>query len=145
MEMSLASLATAWWIAAGILVAVELTTGTFYLLMLAIGCSAGALSAHLGLSPSLQMSMAALIGGVAVVLWHRRRDRLGSPLPANANPDVQMDVGQTVHVSHWRADGTAQVRYRGAEWQVRYQGVGNPESGPYVIRAIEGSRLLLDH
>ena len=29
--------ATVWWIAAGVLIAAELATGTFYLLMLAVG------------------------------------------------------------------------------------------------------------
>ena len=40
------SLSTWWWIVAGVLVAAELATGTFYLLMVAIGCAAGALAAH---------------------------------------------------------------------------------------------------
>ncbi|HEU6455220.1 MAG TPA: NfeD family protein, partial [Roseateles sp.] len=40
--------ATTWWIAAGVLVAIELGTGTIYLLMLAVGAVAGALAAHLG-------------------------------------------------------------------------------------------------
>ena len=38
--------ATGWWIAAGMLVAIELLTGTFYLLMLALGCVAAALAAQ---------------------------------------------------------------------------------------------------
>ena len=41
------SLATWWWIAAGVLVAAELASGTFYLLMLALGAGAGG-SAGLG-------------------------------------------------------------------------------------------------
>ena len=42
------SLATIWWVAAGVLVAVELATGSFYLLMLALGAAAAAIAAHLG-------------------------------------------------------------------------------------------------
>jgi membrane protein implicated in regulation of membrane protease activity len=41
---------TIWWLLAGTAVAVELLTGTFYLLMLAIGLVAAALAAHAGLS-----------------------------------------------------------------------------------------------
>ncbi|HOI65513.1 MAG TPA: NfeD family protein, partial [Thiomonas arsenitoxydans] len=37
---------TAWWILAGFFVAMELVSGTFYLLMLAVGAVAGALAAH---------------------------------------------------------------------------------------------------
>jgi len=43
------NLAPVWWIATGVLIAVELATGTFYLLMLAVGAAAGAMAAHLGL------------------------------------------------------------------------------------------------
>ena len=41
-------LATGWWLLAGVLVAVELLTGTFYLLALALGAAAAALAAHAG-------------------------------------------------------------------------------------------------
>ncbi|MEL4178419.1 NfeD family protein [Roseateles sp. PN1] len=142
MEMTLS---TAWWIAAGLLVAIELGTGSFYLLMLAIGCAAGAIAAHLGLGGSAQMVAAAGVGGAAVALWHRKRSLGTRALPANANPDVLMDIGQSVQVKHWHADGSTQVQYRGAEWQARFAGTGAPTAGRYTIRAIEGSRLLLDH
>ena len=42
------SAATVWWVLAGIAVAVELSTGTFYMLMLALGLAAGAIASHLG-------------------------------------------------------------------------------------------------
>lgn len=54
---------TLWWILAGLLVAVELATGTFYLLMLATGAVAGALAAHAGLPPSAEIVAAAIVGG----------------------------------------------------------------------------------
>ena len=44
------SAATGWWVAAGIAIAAELGTGTFYLLMIAFGLAAAAIAAHLGLS-----------------------------------------------------------------------------------------------
>ena len=53
--------ATGWWIAAGMLVAIELLTGTFYLLMLALGCVAAALAAHAGGGTVLQIAVAALV------------------------------------------------------------------------------------
>jgi membrane protein implicated in regulation of membrane protease activity len=136
--------ATVWWLAGGAMVAVELATGTFYLLMLALGCAAAALTAHAGFSGSVQMLAAAVVGGAAVVAWHRMRGSRAGRLPAAANPDVNIDIGQPVQVEHWSPDGTAHVRYRGAEWQARYLGAGTPAAGRYVIRAIEGSCLLLD-
>ena len=38
---------TIWWLLAGVAVVTELLTGTFYLLMLAVGLAAAALAAHL--------------------------------------------------------------------------------------------------
>jgi len=136
--------ATGWWIAAGLLVAAELTTGSFYLLMLALGAAAGAVAAHLGLGATSQMLAAAAIGGAATFGWHRRRRRLHQPAPAASNPDVNLDIGQAVQVDAWSADGLAQVQYRGAAWSARYIGPAPAQAGRHVIRAIEGSQLLLD-
>lgn len=137
------SAATGWWVICGILVGLELSTGTFYLLMLALGAAAGALGAHAGLSMTAQLALAAVLGGAAVALWHRRQLQRPST-PAEANPDVNLDVGQTLDVPAWRDDGTAEVRYRGAAWQARYAGQGLPHPGRHVIRAIHGSVLLLE-
>jgi membrane protein implicated in regulation of membrane protease activity len=136
--------ATAWWLTAGALVAAELATGTFYLLMLALGAAGGALAAHLGLSSNLQIVTAALLGGGAVVVWHLRRTARTFQLPAGANPDVNLDIGGTVEVAKWQADGSARVHYRGAEWDARHIGSGAATAGEHTILAIEGSRLLLD-
>jgi len=138
------SAGTLWWIGCGLLVAAELATGTFYLLMLALGAAAAALAGWLGLELPLQFVAAAVVGGGAVLLWHRKRNGLASSLPAGANPDVNIDIGQIVQVTDWNADGSATVKYRGADWRVRFVGNGSPESGNHKIRAIEGSTLLLD-
>lgn len=136
--------ATVWWGAAGVLVAAELASGTFYLLMLAIGATAGALSAHVGLGLTGQMLLAAAVGGVAVIAWHARRSRLPRGAPASHDPAVNLDIGQPVQVDAWSADGRAQVQYRGATWQARFVGAGPAHGGRHVIRALEGSILLLD-
>lgn len=136
--------ATVWWVAAGVLIAAELATGTFYLLMLAVGAVAGAIAAHLGLLLTGQMLMAAAVGGAAVIAWHRHRSKAPKAMPAASNPDVNLDIGQSVQVDAWSNDGRAQVQYRGAAWQARFIGSLPAQSGRYVIRAVEGSCLLLD-
>ncbi|XHS77334.1 NfeD family protein [Burkholderiaceae bacterium UC74_6] len=138
------SSATLWWIACGALVAAELATGTFYLLMLALGAAAAALAGWLGFDLPVQFIAAAVIGGGAVLLWHRKRSAQAGGLPAGANPDVNIDIGQTVQVASWAGDGSATVKYRGADWRVRFIGDGSPEAGVHKIRAVEGSTLLLD-
>ena len=138
------SASTGWWLAAGVLVAAELATGTFYLLMLALGAAAGALAAHAGLALTVQIACAAVLGGAAVVLCHLRRQRLPPALPAQTNPDVNLDIGSTVQVVQWQADGRTRVAYRGSTWDARHAGGGVPQPGAHVIRGVDGNCLLLE-
>jgi membrane protein implicated in regulation of membrane protease activity len=135
--------ATSWWVVAGVLVAAELASGTFYLLMLALGAVVAALAAHAGVSFNGQLLAAAAVGGGAVAAWHFQRSRRAGAAPASENRDVNLDIGETVQVPVWNADGTAQVQYRGASWTARYAGTDAPAPGAFVIHAIDGNRLLL--
>jgi len=131
-----------WWIVGGLLVAGELATGTFYLLMLAIGCAVGALAAHAQVGFVGQAIVAAVVGAVAVLTWHRRRPRPVAPI-APANPDINLDIGERVQVDAWNADGTARVGYRGAAWNVRWVGEGAPGPGAHVIDEVRHNELAL--
>ncbi|WOP13994.1 NfeD family protein [Ottowia sp. SB7-C50] len=135
---------TWWWIITGALVALELVSGTFYLLMLSIGGVAGALAAHAGAPLTTQMVVAALVGGLAVVACYVvRRRRPGDPSP-RAERSVNLDVGEIVQVDGWNADGTAQIRYRGAAWTVMHRPGTAPRPGPHRVAELVGSRLLVD-
>jgi membrane protein implicated in regulation of membrane protease activity len=138
------SVSTWWWLASGVLVAAELASGTFYLLMLALGTAAAALAAHAGLAPSGQLLVAAAVGGGAVVAWHLKRQQAGPAAPAEANRDVVLDIGERVQVTGWNSDGSTTVHYRGSAWQARWQGSGAPQPGEHLIRAVQGNRLLLE-
>jgi membrane protein implicated in regulation of membrane protease activity len=138
------SFATAWWVVAGVLVVAELATGSFYLLMLALGAAAGAVAAHLGAGLNAQLLAAAVVGGGAVALWHGLRPQRAGALPAAENRDVNLDIGEELHVAAWQADGSASVSYRGAPWAVRHVGSGVPQPGRHVIRRVEGNRLYVE-
>ena len=133
--------ATLWWLATAALVLAELATGTFYLLMLAVGAGAGALMAHAGMGAALLLVVAALVGSGTVGLWHLRRRRR---LPQARDQSLHLDIGEHVQVERWDAQGQALVRYRGASWQARHVGPGAPAPGEHRIRAIDGNRLLLE-
>ncbi len=135
---------TIWWLSAGAAVAVELVTGTFYLLMFAAGLAAAAVAAHMGAGTVVQLLVAAVVGGGAVIGWHIRRGRRPSTPPANANRDVNLDVGETVHVDEWGPDGTATVKYRGANWTVVHRSGNAPSTGAHRVAEVVGSRLLVD-
>lgn len=135
---------TIWWLLAGAAVAVELVTGTFYLLMVTVGLAAAALAAHLGVSVMAQIVVAAVIGGGAVVLWHWKRSKNPKPAQVQANRDVQMDIGETVHVVQWNDDATASVKYRGAQWTAVLAGHhAAPEPGLFKVKALDGNRLVV--
>lgn len=134
---------TLWWLLAGAAVAVELLTGTFYLLMLGVGMVAGALAAHAGLAMPTQIVLAALLGGGAVAAWHVvRRGRFANAPGSNTNLDF--DAGEAVHVAAWTAENTAQVRYRGTVWTAVPAG-GTPQGpGAHRVRSVDGSRLVVE-
>ena len=137
------SQATFWWVLAGVAVAAELATGTFYLLMLALGMAAGAVAAHVGLSGTLQIVAAALTGGGATALWHWKRMKNPRSAPSAENRDVNLDIGERVTVETWAADGTARVSYRGSVWTARLQPGAAMQPGAHLVRAVEGNWLVL--
>jgi membrane protein implicated in regulation of membrane protease activity len=130
-----------WWVLAGLLVAAELLSGTFYLLMIAVGAAAGAVAAHAGLGVTAQLVTAALVGGGATAAWHVARAKAPRSAPSERNRDVNLDIGQPLQVTQWQADGSARSHYRGASWSVRYAGAGTPQPGEHVIVAVHGSEL----
>lgn len=139
---------TLWWIAAGLLVATELLTGTFYLLMLALGAVAGALAAHAGAPVNIQIVAASIVGGGAAAGWHLWRRSRGQQALQNADDArTSLDVGQTVQVASWNPDGSTRVQYRGAQWSARLAPPTEqspPQPGAYRISGVQGSQLLLE-
>jgi len=134
---------TVWWLLAGAAVAVELMTGTFYLLMLATGLAAAAVAAHLGATFPMELVIASIVGGGSVLAWRAYKQKRPSAPPAGSNQDVNLDIGATVQVQAWNPDGTGETRYRGAVWQVSLR-PGNPAApGAHVIEEVVGSRLIV--
>ena len=134
---------TLWWLAAGGLIAVELVTGTFYLLMISCGLIAAALAAHAGVDMTWQWTTAALVGGGSVLLWRRLKNSRPVAARASANHDVNMDIGETVHVQKWADDGTCSVKYRGALWDASLREGETAHIGAFTIVEVVGSRLIL--
>lgn len=135
---------TLWWVLAGVAVAMELVTGTFYLLLLALGMAAGALAAHLGADIALQLVCAALVGGGAVVAWNLAKKRRPGDPSARAERSVNLDIGETIFIDQWNSDGTATVKYRGAQWTAIHRPGVTPSTGKHRVAELVGNRLLVD-
>lgn len=135
---------TLWWLLAGATVALELFTGTFYLLMLAIGVAAAALAAHAGASTTVQLIVAAVVGSAAVVGWYFVKKRGAGDPSVRSLRSVNLDVGEVLQIDEWHADGTASVKYRGAQWTVIQRPGNAPTPGAYRVAELVGNRLLVD-
>lgn len=137
---------TSWmiWLAlAGTLIILEMFSGTFYLVMIALGMLAGALAALLGASEPVQLVVAAVVGVTATALLRRRWPRRQN---AARDPNINLDIGETLHVPHWHADhATARVMYRGAMWDVDLAPGAQARPGQFIIREIRGSRLIVSN
>ncbi|MDO4769978.1 MAG: NfeD family protein [Brachymonas sp.] len=140
-----------WWVAAGVLVGAEMFTGTVYLLVIALGAAAGAVAAHLGLNPTLQMTIASAVGMVGVLIWYlwcsRKKPAQLAQLAADAAPNAtfnRLDIGGTVLVQTWLRDGTTNVSYRGAVWSAIAADPAAPQQpGRHVVIDIRHNQLVL--
>ncbi|RDK02508.1 NfeD family protein [Paraburkholderia lacunae] len=131
-----------WWIGAGVLVALELMSGTFYLLMIALGFVAAAIARMAGAATDLQLAVAAVVALAAVVILRRSRFGRRSRKEASKNPDVNLDIGQTLTVPVWH-ERRARANYRGAAWDVELA-AGEPEDAQvYEIAELRGSCLVV--
>jgi membrane protein implicated in regulation of membrane protease activity len=128
-----------WWIAAAILVGVEMMTGTFYLLVLALAGAAGGLLAFLGFDLWWQVGAAALVAVIGTFFLHEWKKKNATQPKLSAN----LDVGQRVRVNEWRDDGSARVSYRGAQWDAVLESDVTPKRDQMVIVATRGSELVL--
>lgn len=135
---------TVWWLIAAAAVVLELLSGTVYLLLLGVGFAAAALTAHMGAGLTVQLLSAAVVGVGAMLAWYAvRRSRPAEP-PSQANRDVNLDIGEMVQVDAWEPDGTANVRYRGAQWTVVPLNGATLSTGTHRVAEVTGNRLVVD-
>ncbi len=126
-----------WWILAFALVALELTTGTFYLLVYGLAAAAAGMAAWLGMGLVAQLVIAAVIG-IAGTLALRKWRRAGG-----TDEDLQdLDIGQLVVVENWK-NGRGQVKYRGAVWDAEAKDATVDSAEPLYIRAVRGTVLIV--
>jgi len=132
-----------WLVTAGVLVILELFTGTFYLLMIAIGLAVGGLVALTGAGLPLQAIVAGAVGVIATGVLHRSRfDRGRADGQATRDRNINLDIGEHVTVPAWD-NGRARVMYRGALWDVELGHGATPHAGEFRIVEVLGSRLVV--
>lgn len=127
-----------WFAAAGALIAVELMTGTLYLLMIAAGAAMAALIALGGVGMVGQFICAAVVSVAGCACLRMRGIGIRQ---SGEKTNIAFDAGQAVDVIERRADGTLRVNYRGTQWDAALEsGAGD---GPYIIKKMRGNQLVL--
>lgn len=127
-----------WWILSAVLVGVELTSGTFYVLVYGVAAAAAGVVALLGAGLVMQLLAAgviAVLGTLALRHWKRGTDHTESTAQ-------DLDIGKSVQVESWQA-GRGQVKYRGAVWDAEAESTAVDGTRPLVIRAVKGNTLVL--
>ena len=130
-----------WWIAGAALIAAELVTGTFYLLVIGLALVCGGVAAWLGAAIPVQWLIAAALGVVGTVLLQRWKRGLAASTP----PQKGLDIGQMVQVQSWGSAGTARVAYRGSTWDAEVATPDTPRTETMYIAGMRGSVLLLSN
>ncbi|MGV8892390.1 MAG: NfeD family protein [Burkholderiaceae bacterium] len=131
-----------WFGMAGILVMAEIFTGTFYLLMIALGALAGGIAGLAGLVFSVQMVIAAIVGAIVTFLLRKSSFGKQRRLHAARDPNINLDIGQTVYVKQWQGN-QARAMYRGALWDIELMPGTAAITGTFIIREIRGSHLIV--
>ena len=132
-----------YWILAGfLLLIVEMTSGTFYLLVLGLAAFAAALAAWSGATIGAQAGIAGVVALAGVVVVWKMRAGDTPAVSGNA-----LDVGGMVTLESWvdRSAGLAKVRYRDAQWEARVAlepGQQVPEPGTTLYIRNSAGNLL---
>jgi membrane protein implicated in regulation of membrane protease activity len=126
-----------------VLVIVELVTTTFYVLMVAVGCLAAAAAAWMGAPEWAQIVIASIVALIGAAALRRSKFGRASGPRASRDPNVNLDIGQSVQVDAWSESGEARVSYRGAQWDIELEPGAARAAGPHTIREIRGSRLIV--
>lgn len=128
-----------WFLLSLILLAMEMATGTFYLLIASIATAMGGLAAWLSAGVEWQYTLSALTavtGTLGLRLWKSRH-------AGKAN--IDLDAGQSVQILTWLDNGCARVLYRGTEWDAEPETAELSHEGIFYIKEMRGSSLIITH
>ncbi len=127
-------------IVAAALAGLEMLTGTFYILLMAIAALAACLGALLDQDLTGQLlifGVFALVETVVFTVYRRKK----TPTQIQS----MLDVGNPTVFQEIAPDGLWIVRYRGANWQARPASEKTDPKGALVIASTLGNILIVDN
>ncbi len=129
-----------WFVLGLVLIILEMSTGTFYMLVLGIAMAAGGVAALMEATLIWQLVTCAVVAATGTIILRRYKgDQPGEVSTSN------LDEGQSVKVLKWNEDGSARVFYRGAEWDARTEDSDTPHQETLYIKTLQGSTVVLTH
>lgn len=130
-----------WFVAAFVLVAAELMSGTLYLLVIGVGAAAAGALALAGAGFAAQLACAAVVSvGGSFVLQRLKRGGKGRTKDAG----LSFDAGQTVEVVELLPGGGLRVNYRGTQWDAEIEGCAAAALGDRLtIKSTRANTLIL--
>lgn len=132
------SLTVIWFILTLVFIIAEMLVGSLYLFALSMGCLFAGIFAYFDFSADTQAIIAGIVtilGAIGFYFLKRKRKKQDS--------DDNFDIGQSVHVTEIKEDGSATVMHRGARWQAKAK-TGNLSEGYWTISEIKGIYLILE-
>jgi membrane protein implicated in regulation of membrane protease activity len=129
-----------WFLLCLVLLGIEMVSGTFYLLVVAIAAAVAGMSALLGMAMVGQMILSALTGIAGILIL---RNSIRNQVTDAAN--FSIDIGQPVRIIKWNGDRSARVNYRGTEWDAQLESPETPSDVTLYIASMQGSSLVLTH
>ena len=129
------------WLIMGLaLIAAELVTGTFFLLVLGVAALTGSLAAYFGADFFAQAVLACVVCVAGVFMVNHWRNKKKDAAPGSNN----IDYGQSVVFESWRNESAriGRVQYRGASWDAHVlDGAAVQANDVLYICGTEGAQL----
>ena len=136
-----------WFALGGLCLILEALSGTFYLLLVALGLFAAGLVAFFDLSLWHQLAGFITVSVLGLLLLNQRRVlRMRANHSATSDVNVNLDIGMLVDVNEWKPHGRTEVMHRGVRWQAALSPqVSAPAlPGQYVIVELQGVTLIVE-
>ncbi|MES3040582.1 MAG: NfeD family protein [Pseudomonadota bacterium] len=134
--------AALWWIVALALGGLELLSGTFYLLLLALAAAVTAIATWLGMTDGVaQGALFSLLALLLCGLWSRRRPAVLKSQVSAINQGSARWLGRELVLPDGIVQGQARVQLDDSHWTVH-----GPDCAPgrhAVITAVEGNVLVV--
>lgn len=129
-----------WWSIAGILIVLEMLTGTFYLLVLGTVAALTGFVAWVGAPLLVQLLTAIVLLVLGLVLLRRYKAKSDDSKLIRNN---DLEAGNWVEVIEWHENGRAAVRYRETRWQAVLENADDAQLERMCIRRVQGNTLVI--